>query len=178
MSDRLNQSQDSYPVTPATPIRAVVWDVVSAIAPKELPYLQGAEGISDPVIVRQLQQGGKSNRTLGFGTDQVIAVVTAAVWLALNTAAQEVVKAGLSKGHSRTKALVRKVARRPAVATVMPPLSSGNLDLIEQIVLQEVKLRTDLPEGQGEAIAKAVRTRLAGGEIPPDAPTSSPGEEE
>lgn len=173
LSDATPPSPTPVYATRPVPIRAVVWDVVTHQAPGELQYLQGISRLDDAAVVRSLARGGKADKMLGFGLDDVTVVVTAAVWLVLNQAAQRAANSSLDKFLLGLQRLVRKVFRRPAVATMMPPLTDDQLTAVWNLI-QEETARRSLTDDHPRQVADAVIARLALGSIPPQQPSRPP----
>jgi hypothetical protein len=59
-------------------VRDLVHDVVRQCAPEELPILNGLADYDDAVVVRRLRRG-RRREPLGFGPDEVSALVTPVV---------------------------------------------------------------------------------------------------
>ncbi|MFB7763320.1 hypothetical protein [Streptomyces xiamenensis] len=141
-------------------VRDVVRDVVTEVAPEELPLLAGLAGLDDATAVQRL--GGELRRPepLGFGLGEVAALVTPVVWLAVDQAAQQIVGTWVQNRVARTGNALRRVFRRSAPPpVVIPALTREQLALVRRSVLTMAEQRGLEPE-RAAVIADAVVTRL------------------
>lgn len=144
----------------ATTVVDVVRDVVAKVAPEELPLVDGLAGLDDDAVVRRLSRRGNRREPLGFGLGEIAALVTPVVWLVVDEAARQVGSAAVNDAAKRTKAVLRKLFRRPAAAVVVPDLTREQLAEVRQRVI-ETAVDHGLGESRARLIADAVTGRLA-----------------
>lgn len=145
------------------PVREVVREVVGEVAPDEMVLVDGLLRIDDERAVARLRGRGRAREPLGFGVQEVTALVTPVVWLALDEAARKVAGAAVENVGRRSKAWLRRVARRPAAVRVVPPLTAEQLESVRQRVL-ELGAESGLAPETATALAERVVARLV---LPP-----------
>lgn len=153
----------------AVRVRDVVRDVVTEVAPEELPLLAGLAGFDDATAVRRLAGEVRRREPLGFGLGEAAALVTPVVWLAVDQATQQIVGTWVQKGVTRTGIALRRVFRRSSPPpVVIPALTREQLAVVRRSVLAMAVQRGLEPE-RAAVIADAVVTRLVLDEPEPEA---------
>ncbi|MFE4612157.1 hypothetical protein ACWGCP_08725 [Streptomyces niveus] len=144
----------------AIPVRDLVRDVVTELAPEELPLVAGLSVFDDAGAVRRLGGRDRRRETLGFGLGEAAALVTPVVWLAVDQAAQRMLGTWMENGITRTGTALRRLLGRPvSEPVVIPPLTREQLALVRESVLTTAA-RRGLEAERATAIADAVVTRL------------------
>ncbi|WP_405982898.1 hypothetical protein [Streptomyces sp. NBC_00158] len=155
-------------------VRDLVRDVVTEVAPEELPLLAGLAGFDDATAVQRLGGGVRRREPLGFGLGEVAALVTPVVWLAVDQATQQIVGTWVEKRIAWTGTVLRRIFRRSATEpVVILPLTREQLALVRRSVLTMAAQR-GLEPARAAVIADAVVTRLVLDEPEPD-PEPEPG---
>ncbi|MEU0566825.1 hypothetical protein ABZ297_15735 [Nonomuraea sp. NPDC005983] len=154
----------------------MVRDVVAGVAPEELVLVDGLAGLDDDAVMRRLGRRGGRREPLGFGLGEVAVLVTPVVWLVVDEAARRFGSAVGEDAAKGTKAVLRKLLRRPAAAVVVPDLTREQLAGVHQQVV-ETAVKHGLEDSRARLIADAVAGRLAlaaaGGDADePDGPDS------
>lgn len=150
-------------------VRDLVRQVVTEVAPEELPLLAGLAEFDDATAVQRLGGEVRRREPLGFGLGEVAALVTPVVWLAVDQATQQIVGTWVQNRVARTGAALRRVFRRSASEpVVIPPLTREQLVLVQRSVLTMAAQRGLEPE-RAAVIADAVVTRLVLAEPEPEA---------
>jgi hypothetical protein len=153
----------------AVRVRDLVRDVVTEVAPEELPLLAGLAGFDDATAVQRLGGEVRRREPLGFGLGEVAALVTPVVWLAVDQATQQIVGTWVQNRVARTGIALRRVFRRSAPPpVVIPALTREQLALVRRSVLTMAAQRGLEPE-RAAVIADAVVTRLVLDEPEPEA---------
>ncbi|MGV9245423.1 hypothetical protein [Streptomyces sp. NPDC003710] len=144
-------------------MRDLVREIVADVAPEELPLVEGLRQSDDESVVRRLSGRNRSREPLGFGLDEVTALVFPVVWLALDEAARKGVDAAVGSAGRGSRTLLRRLLRRPPAAGVMPALTAEQLDAVQRRV-QELAASSGMEEGAAVVLAERVVARLA---LPP-----------
>ncbi|MFD7985634.1 hypothetical protein ACFV4M_19990 [Kitasatospora indigofera] len=156
------------------PVRDVVRSVIAALAPEELPLVDGLRRFDDATVVRRLNGRSRRREPLGFGIGEVAALVTPVVWLVLDGVAQRMVSATVDRAAQGAAGALRRLLRRPAPAAQVPPLTREQLAEVRALVLAAAGQR-DFPPERAAEIADAVVGRLALSPAPdPSAPRAAP----
>lgn len=140
-------------------VRMVVRDVVSVAAPEELPLVDGLARLDDAVVVRRFSRRRQRRDPLGFGVEEIAALATPVVWLAVNEAAKQAGETAANETVKGVKALTRKVFRRKSGPVEVPPLSTEQLREVRRVVLELSKAR-GIEAERADALADAVVVRL------------------
>lgn len=157
-------------------VRDLVRDVVTEVAPEELPLLAGLARFDDATAVQRLGGGVRRREPLGFGLGEVAALVTPVVWLAVDQATQKIVGTWVENRVARTGTALRRIFRRSATEpVVIPPLTREQLALVRRSVLTMAAQRGLEPE-RAVVIADAVVTRLVLAEPEPGAVAAAEAE--
>ncbi|MFE7708807.1 hypothetical protein ACFU6I_24075 [Streptomyces sp. NPDC057486] len=161
--------------TPGT-LREVARDVV---ARDELPVVEGLARFGDATVVRRLRhRDGRRRERLGFGAGEVTALVTGAVWLALDQTVRQLGERAADCAPHGARDLLRRVFRRHAEPATVPSLAPEQLAEVRQRVL-EVAARRGLEREYAETVADAMVARLAlgaAGAVKTGATGSRPGD--
>ncbi|MDG9681223.1 hypothetical protein QC334_00480 [Streptomyces sp. DH18] len=156
-------------------LRDLVRDVVTQVAPEELPLVAGLAGFDDATAVRRLRGRDRRREPLGFGLGEVAALVTPVVWLALDQAVQRILGTWVDQAITGTGTTLRRLFRRPVSEPVtIPPLTPEQLALVRESVLTMAARRGLEPE-RATVIADAVVTRLVLVEAETDGTPELPG---
>ncbi|MCX4472707.1 hypothetical protein OOK41_20750 [Micromonospora sp. NBC_01655] len=137
----------------------MVRDVVTEVAPSELPVVAGLATFDDAVVVRRLGRRSRRREPLGFGLGEIVPLVTAVVWLVLDQVAQQAAGSVADRAGTGVRALWRRLFRRRSPAAVVPALTQAQLASVHQQVI-EVGVRQGLERERAEAVADAVLARL------------------
>lgn len=154
-------SAGKYPGAMAgTTVSNVVRDVVAEAAPEELPLVEGLSRFDDEIVVRRLTRRSRPREPLGFGLEEVAALVTPVVWIVVQEAVRRVVDsavAGVAKGPWAR--LRRRLGRRAAPLTV-PPLTREQIVEVRQRML-ELAAQSGLERERAVTLADLLVTRLS-----------------
>lgn len=154
--------------SPGRPVRDVVREVVTKLAPDELPLLEGLLELDDTTVFRRPEGHGQRREPLGFGVGEVAVLVTPVVWVALDQAARRYSEHIADGIWVRSGRALRRLSRRSGPPPEVPPLSHEQLADVKRVVL-EVSKQRGLSSQQAEDVANAVVTRLFLSD-PPEAP--------
>ncbi|MFD5813992.1 hypothetical protein [Streptomyces sp. NPDC127038] len=163
--------------TNAAIVRDVVHDVVAQVAREELPLVEGLARFDDDTVGRRLgHREGQRPEPLGFGSDEVTALVTGVVWLTLDQTVRQLGERTADGVVRGAGGLLRRVLRRHTEPATVPPLTPEQLAEVRQRVL-EVAARRGLGRERAETVADAVVARLALGtaQAEPPAPQGESG---
>ena len=156
------------------PVRDLVRSVVEAVAPDELPLVEGLRRFDDATVTRRLSRKDARREPLGFGIGEVAALVTPVVWLVLDGVAQQMVTTTVDNTSRKVMAVVRRLSRRPAPIAAVPALTREQMAWVRGLILAAAEQR-GLPAERGEEIADAGVARLAlSDESDAPAPTQDP----
>lgn len=154
------------PVDPPTrslePISAIVRDVISQVAPEELPIVDGLAALEHHQVIRRVRQRPRKHEQLGFGLGEVAVLVTPILWLVLDQTAQHIAGSAVKGTGNGLKALTRKLLRRSSGAVTLPPLNQPQLDLLWQEVVTAAQQK-GLPDEKARELADALVSRVARG---------------
>ncbi|MGW7188065.1 hypothetical protein [Streptomyces sp. NPDC054838] len=132
---------------------------MAALAPEELPLVDGLRHFDDATVVRRLSRGGGRREPLGFGIGEVAALIAPVVWLVLDGVAQQMAVRAEERASRSVTSMVRRLLRRPAPVAEVPALTREQLADVRARVLAVAGQR-GLPPGRAEEIADAVVARL------------------
>ncbi|GHF42014.1 hypothetical protein GCM10010218_23880 [Streptomyces mashuensis] len=148
----------------ATRVRDVVRDVVTHVAPEELPLVTALMEFDDETVVRRLTRGGPRREPLGFGLGEVATMVTPVIWLVVDEAGRQLAGAAVQSTAKGTRAVLRKVLRKnnghPADPVTLPPLTREQLAEIHRRVVESAVQR-GVGRGRATSVADTVVARLA-----------------
>ncbi|MFG2224996.1 hypothetical protein [Streptomyces sp. NPDC048644] len=82
-------------------VREAVYEVVAAVAPHEVPLLDGLAAIDDARLARLFADRGGRKEPLGFGFADVAGLVTPVVWSAVDEAARHAAREAVDKAAPR-----------------------------------------------------------------------------
>ncbi|MDC7337757.1 MULTISPECIES: hypothetical protein [Streptomyces] len=179
--DALAKPADGQP-EPGTgvAVRDIVRSVVAELAPDELVLVEGLWRYDDDSVVARLAGRRRSREPLGFGLQEVTALITPVAWLVLDEAARKVVGTAVTSATDRTRGWLRRVTRRPAAVRTLPPLSEEQLAAVRARVL-ELGTESGLAPETATALAERVVARLVlrpQGRLPNDAGSDGSAEPE
>lgn len=148
---------------PATPnsvgVRVIVRDIVSEVAPEELPLMDGLDRFDDAAALRRLTR--RPNREpLAFGLAEMAALVTPVLWLVLDQTAQKVAGAAVDGTVRGLRGLLRKLRPRADSRVVIPALTPDQLAAVRNEFLRTAD-EHGLRRERAKAIGNALVTRLA-----------------
>ncbi|WP_371503075.1 hypothetical protein OG871_37915 [Kitasatospora sp. NBC_00374] len=141
-------------------VRDLVRSVVAAMAPEELPLVDGLRHFDDATVVRRLSGRGRRREPLGFGIGEVAMLVTPVVWLVLDGVAQRMAAAAVDRTAQGATAALRRIFRRPAAPVEVPSLTREQLVEVRALVIVSAEQR-GLSRGRAEEIADALVAQLA-----------------
>ncbi|MFB9249179.1 hypothetical protein ACFFWE_13135 [Sphaerisporangium melleum] len=151
------RDQDGRPT-----VRAIVRDVVAVLAPEELPLVDGLASVGHATAVRRLRRARSRREPLGFGLEEVAALVTAVVWVALDEAFKEAVAAAMGDLRRQAGRRLRRLLRRGKAEPEpqVPPLTREQLAAVHARV-RELSTVAGMPAERAVQIADGVIARLA-----------------
>ncbi|MFE2521912.1 hypothetical protein [Streptomyces mirabilis] len=147
-------------------MRDVVRETVAEVAPDELIVVEGLCRFDDDRVARLLAGRTGRHEPLGFGLEEVAAMVTPIVWTALDEAARQAAGAAVGTAVRRSARWLRTITRGPAAPQVLPALTSGQLQTVRERVL-ELAAESGIAPEAAAALAERLVARLvlgAGGE--------------
>ncbi|WP_405938086.1 hypothetical protein OG338_16755 [Streptomyces sp. NBC_00726] len=153
-------------------VRQVVRDVVSEVAPEELPLLDGVLGLLDDAgVQRALTRRSRGREPLGFGLETVVALVVPVVWGALAEVARQTLQGAAQGGITRLR---RRLGRSTAATEplALPPLDREQILHVRRTVLVRCAA-AGMDEARAVTVADSVAARLSLGELP-DTPETQP----
>ncbi|MCO5974298.1 hypothetical protein [Actinoallomurus soli] len=147
----------------AVRVRDVVREVVTEVAPQELPVAEALEAFDDDTIVRRLSHPGRRREPLGFGLGELVVTVTPVLWIVLD----ELIRKITGQVGKRLSGRWRR--KRPP--RTIPPLSRAQLELVRRRVLELAPAR-GVEARQAEALADSLVAHLVltAGEADGDTP--------
>ncbi|WP_354637649.1 hypothetical protein [Kitasatospora camelliae] len=155
-------------------VRDVVVDVVTQLAPEELPLLRGLDGMPAEKVV-ELFGRRRRGEPLGFGLAEAAALVTPVVWMAVDEACRAAVGAGVERAGRGFRRLWRRGGgrghARPAVEPPVPPLDARQLAAVHARVHAGAR-EAGLDESAAGALADCVVARLATDPSPTTTPAT------
>ncbi|MFJ6774219.1 hypothetical protein ACIQOV_25250 [Kitasatospora sp. NPDC091257] len=157
-------------------VRDVVVDVVTRLAPEELPLLRGLDGLSSEEVVALFGRRQRGE-PLGFGLAEAAALATPVVWMAVDEACRAAVGAGVRRAGGGLRRLWRRGRARSAVEPPVPPLDERQLAAVHARVRTGAR-EAGFDEPAAGALADCVVARLAmepGAPAPPAEPGSGAG---
>ncbi|MFF4381116.1 hypothetical protein [Kitasatospora sp. NPDC001547] len=146
-------------------------DVVTRLAPEELPLLRGLDRLPAEEVVALFGRR-RRGEPLGFGLAEAAALVTPVVWMAVDEACRAAVGAGVARagGGLRRLWLWRRGRARPALEPPVPPLDERQLAAVHARVRTGAR-EAGFDEPAAGALADCVVARLA---MEPGAPAAPP----
>ncbi|WP_208605837.1 hypothetical protein [Streptomyces albus] len=147
-------------------VRDLVREVITELAPEELPLLEGVLELDDAAAVRRLSGHGQRREPLGFGVGEIAVLVTPVVWLALDQAARRIGDIALERASRASAGALRRLFRRSPPPVVVPPLTREQLAEVKRLVLETAEQR-GLAAPQASEIANTVVAGLVLAEPPP-----------
>nr|BFE88216.1 hypothetical protein GCM10020093_108170 [Planobispora longispora] len=141
-------------------MRDVVRGVVTDVAPEELPLVAGLQGIDHETAVRRLRRMTSRKEPLGFGLEEITALVTAVVWIALDEALKGAVGAAVETARQRMVKRTRAILGRRDPDPSIPPLTREQLAVVHARV-RESAVKLGISEKRAAQIADSLITRLA-----------------
>ncbi|WP_158710373.1 hypothetical protein [Streptomyces sp. NRRL F-5126] len=134
---------------------------MTAVAPQELPLLDGLSDLDEGRVTQFFARPGRRADLLGFGIDEVSALVTPVVWMAVDETARRAVGAVADSFVRRVSAGLRRMSgRAPQDPPPVPPLTADQLSAVHRRV-RELAGASSVGRPQAEALADAVVSRLA-----------------
>ncbi|MFB8024326.1 MULTISPECIES: hypothetical protein [unclassified Streptomyces] len=140
-------------------MRDLVRSVVRAVAPDELPLVEGLCRFDDATVTRRLSRKDGRREPLGFGIGEVAALVTPVVWLVLDGMAQQIATSATNTLTERVTGRMRRLTRRSAPPAVVTELTREQMARVRAQVLAAARQR-GFPAERGEELADAVVARL------------------
>ncbi|GAA4661186.1 MULTISPECIES: hypothetical protein [Amycolatopsis] len=140
-------------------VRDLVRDVVTEVAPEELPVVEGLLQFDDDTVVRRLRRGNRLREPLGFGLGEIATLVTPALWLVLDEAGRRFAGAAVESAGKRLRAACRALLRRRSKPVTVPLLTREQVADVRHRVLESA-VRNGLTRPDAVALADAVAARL------------------
>ncbi|MFJ6382430.1 hypothetical protein ACIQI7_20800 [Kitasatospora sp. NPDC092039] len=144
-------------------------DVVTRLAPEELPLLRGLDRLSSEEVVALFGRR-RRGEPLGFGLAEAAALATPVVWMAVDEACRAAVGAGVARAGGGLRRLWRRGRGRPAPEPPVPPLDERQLAAVHARVRTGAR-EAGFDEPAAGALADCVVARLA---MEPGAPAAPP----
>jgi hypothetical protein len=142
------------------PVRDLVRQVTADLAPEEIRALAALDGLSDAEALRQLAASPGRDQRLGFGVGEALALTSAVTWIGVDEAVRQIVDAATkAAGRARHRWWPFSRRRKPAAASVLPPLSTEQLRMVHESVLKSAE-GSGLSADRGSRIADAVIRQL------------------
>jgi hypothetical protein len=154
------------PEMTVTRLRDVVSDIVmdaveEGLAPaEELRVLEALhKEPRDERILRRLRRSGGRD-VLGFGTGELVGVLTALLWLAINEGMREATGAATRSGLARLRGWLTRLFRRPRRVVNVPELTPEQLRVVGDLIVASL---TDagMPNSEARIVAELVIGRIA-----------------
>jgi hypothetical protein len=143
-------------------VRQVVRDVIAEVAVNELLIVDGLGLHDDGAVVRRMRRNGGRDEQLGFGVDEIAALTTPVVWLALDEMARRVGESAADGGMNAVKALSRKLFHTRPKRVTLPSLTGEQYGLL-RILIEETASERGVEADRAKIIADAVLARMAVG---------------
>lgn len=133
--------------------------MIGEVAVNELFIVDGLGLYDDDAVVRRLKRGGKRNEPLGFGVEEVTALATPVLWLALDEMAKRLAERAADGALTGVKGLARKLLHKDSAKRTLPELSEDDLGEVERL-LTELAATRGLDSALAQAIATVAVARL------------------
>lgn len=146
--------------TSATTRRDVVKEVVAAVAPHELPLLEGLDDLDDEDVAAVLTGRGRGRDPIRFGVTEASVLLAPVVWIVVS----EFVKRGTGivadGAFARLRALLRRLRNRAPKATPVPRLTPEQLSSVRHRTVEQAS-EAGIDERTAKQLADAVVSVLA-----------------
>ncbi|MBU3065228.1 hypothetical protein KO481_27335 [Nocardia sp. NEAU-G5] len=152
-------------------VRDVVRDVIGDVAVNELFIVDGLGLYDDDTVIRRLKRGGKRNEPLGFGVEEVTALATPVLWLALDEMAKRLAGRAADGAVTGVKGVLRKVFHKETGKKTLPELSEEELAEVERLLVELAATR-GLDSELAQTIATVTMARLRKDPVPGDPDTT------
>ncbi|CAL9336299.1 MULTISPECIES: hypothetical protein [unclassified Streptomyces] len=114
----------------------------------------------DRRVLRGLRRRRTRGEPLGFGTGEIVGVLTAVLWLAVDEGVRSVTGQAVQTLSDRLRGRLRRLFRRPDPQPELPALTQEQLNAVAQVVSEQVTEAGLSPE-QAQRLAERVAGRLA-----------------
>ncbi|MFI0467975.1 hypothetical protein ACH347_28175 [Saccharopolyspora sp. 5N102] len=148
------------PAVAGTRVRDAVRAIVAEVAPEELPLVDGLRRFDDEAAVARLARGGNAREPLGFGLEEIVALVTPVVWIVLDEAVRKAVGDAVDGASGGLRKAWRKVTRRSSEPLSVPALTTEQIADVRRRVF-EMAEKTGLDPERAEVLADRVVAQLA-----------------
>lgn len=145
---------------PALLVSEVVRDVITAVAPDELPLVDRLGQLDDEQVVRILGRRRRGRDLLGFGIDDMVILASPVVWVVVSEAAKQFTDSAITGGGKAARFGLRKLFRRTGAASVVPPLTREQIAEIHTQVMDSAT-RSGMDTDRARVVADSVAGRLA-----------------
>jgi hypothetical protein len=146
-------------------LRDVVSDTVmlavdEGLAPAdELRVLQALHmEPSDERILRRLHRSGGRD-VLGFGIGELVGVLTAVLWVAINEGVREAVGAATRSGLARLGGWLARLFRRPRRVVTVPELTPQQLRVVGNLIVDSL-IDAGMPHSEAHVVAELAIGRI------------------
>ncbi|ATL69285.1 hypothetical protein CRH09_27030 [Nocardia terpenica] len=151
----------------------VVREVISEVAPDELPLVDRLRQLGDARAAQLLGRRRRGRDLLGFGIEETLALTSPVVWVVLNEAAKRFTDNVVDNGGKAAWSRLRKLLGRAEPATVVPPMTREQIIEVRSRVMDSA-LSNGMSAERARIIADCVAGRLlidpSGPDHLPDAP--------
>lgn len=114
----------------------------------------------DHRIVRRLRRRRTREEPLGFGTGEIVGVLAAVLWVAIDEGVRTATGQAVQSLSDRLTGGLRRLFRRPAPQPELPVLTPEQLNVVAQVVAEHVRDAGVSPQ-QARQLAERVAGRLA-----------------
>lgn len=113
----------------------------------------------DRRVLRRLRRRRTRGEPLGFGTGEIVGVLAAVLWLAVDEGVRSATGQAVQSLSDRLRALLRRVLRRPDPQPELPALTQEQLNAVAQVVVEQVT-EAGLSAEQARRLAERIAGRL------------------
>lgn len=114
----------------------------------------------DQRIVRRLRHRRTRGEPLGFGTGEIVGVLTVLLWMAVDEGVRRVTGQAVQSLSDRLRDRLRRLLRRPTRQPELPALTRQQLNAVAQLVAEHVR-EAGMSAQQAQRLAERVAGRLA-----------------
>lgn len=131
------------------------------VAPDERRILEALHREPDDRrIIRRLRRRRTRDEPLGFGTGEIVGVLAAVLWVAVDEGVRTATGQAVQSLSERFRGGLRRLFRRPAPPPELPALTQEQLNVVAQLVTEHVREAGVSPQ-QARILAERVAGRLA-----------------
>lgn len=145
---------------PTLELLQIVREVVTEVAPEELPLLAALEQLPPDKIGRALARAERCDDPLGFGAGEIAAIATPILWAALQQVIDQMATAAADGTAARIRALLRtRFGRNKRSAQPIAHFGPAERDAVRDRVLEQARKLGMKPQ-RAELLALRVVERL------------------